>query len=72
MADYALDSIVRVKRRAKEIKRATGCKHVHALHAAAREAGFDNFDRAREQLPETGASANTDGGIEGVADWVVS
>lgn len=55
MADYALDSIARLKRRAKEIKRATGCRHVAALNASAREAGFDNYDHAHRSLPETSA-----------------
>ncbi|MBX9860672.1 MAG: hypothetical protein K2Y20_13960 [Sphingomonas sp.] len=69
MADYELNSVARVKRRAKEIKRATGSQ---AHRCAAREAGFDNYDRAREQLLEAWASAKTDGATEGVADWVVS
>lgn len=72
MADYELNSVARVKRRAKEIKRATGCKHTDALHAAAREAGFYNYDLARERLLKAWASANTDGAIEGVADWEVN
>lgn len=71
MADYELTSVARVKRRAKEIKRATGCKHTDALHAAAREAGFDNYDRARERLLEIGASVIATGELTGVADWEI-
>lgn len=72
MADYELNSVARIKRRAKEIKRATGCKHTDALHAAAREAGFDNYDRARERLPETSASVAATGEITGVANWDIA
>lgn len=68
MADYELTSVARVKRRAKEIKRATGCKHIASLHAAAREAGFDNYDRAHRSLPETSTSVIATGELTGVAD----
>lgn len=71
MADYELNSISQIKRRAKEIKRATGCKHTDALHAAAREAGFDNYDRAHRSLPETSASVIATGELTGVADWEI-
>ena len=42
-----------IKRNAKQLKKANGISHHEALNIAARNASFENFAHARNQLPNT-------------------
>lgn len=52
---HAPNTLKGLKREAKKLKRATGCKHANALEMVARSLGFASYHAAQKALPDGGA-----------------